>query len=126
VASTHYVGQTPSINELLGDGQPRYFYALRRTDDGTLFFAKIDQLKDADAITINNPGPSENDFTEFEYGVDFFDGRSEQDKSRPFPNLQWDQYRWDNKNMYYYINEQGELVVRINQSYTYDPTQIVT
>lgn len=45
MASTHYVGQTPSINELLGEGQPRYFYALKRTEDGTLFFAKIDQLK---------------------------------------------------------------------------------
>jgi hypothetical protein len=126
MASTHYVGQEPNVTELLGQGQPRYFYALRRTDDGTLFFAKIDQLKDVESITINNPGPSQNDFSEFEYGVDFFDGRLEEDHSRPFTNLQWDQYRWDNKNINYYINEQGELVVRINQSYTYDPSQIVT
>jgi hypothetical protein len=126
MASTHYVGQEPSVTELLGEGQPRYFYALRRIEDGTLFFAKIDQLKDIQAITINNPGPSQNDFSEFEYGVNFFDGRLEEDHSRPFTNLQWDQYRWDNKNMNYYINEQGELVVRINQSYTYDPSQIVT
>jgi hypothetical protein len=124
--STHYVGQAPSITELLGEGQPRYFYALRRTEDGTLFFAKIDQLKDVGSTTINNPGPSSADFTEFEYGVDFFDGRLEEDHSRPFDNLQWDQYRWDNKNINYYINEQGELVVRINQSYSYDPSQIVT
>ena len=126
MASTHYIGQEPSITEWLGEGQPRYFYALRRTDDGTLFFAKIDQLKDVQAITINNPGPAQNDFSEFEYGVDFFDGRLEEDHSRPFTNLQWDQYRWDNKNINYYINEQGELVVRINQSYAYDSSQIVT
>ena len=125
MASTHYVGQTPNVGELLGDGQPRYFYALRRTEQGTLFFAKIDQLKDTDTITINNPGASVDDFTEFEYGVDFFDGRLELDHSRPYDNLQWDQYRWDNKNTYYYVNENGELVVRINQSYTYDDTQIV-
>lgn len=125
MASTHYVGQTPSITELLGTGQPRYFYALRRTEAGTLFFAKIDQLKDTDTITVNNPGPSRDDFTEFEYGVDFFDGRLEEDHSRPYTNLQWDQYRWDNKNMYYYVNDEGELVVRINQSYTYQPSQIV-
>ena len=123
--SSFYVGGQPSITELLGVGQPRYFYALRRTDEGTLFFAKIDQLKDVDAITINNPGASSDDFTEFEYGVDFFDGRIEVDHSRPYVNLPWDQYRWDNKNMYYYVNSEGELVVRINQSYTYDPTQIV-
>jgi hypothetical protein len=125
MASTHYVGQTPNVSELLGDGQPRYFYALRRTEQGTLFFAKIDQLKDTDTITINNPGASVDDFTEFEYGVDFFDGRLELDHSRPYDNLQWDQYRWDNKNTYYYVNGNGELVVRINQSYTYDDTQIV-
>jgi len=56
----------------------------------------------------------------------FFDGRLEEDHSRPYTNLQWDQYRWDNKNMYYYVNSEGELVVRINQSFNYDPTQIVT
>ena len=114
MASTHYVGQTPGISELLGEGQPRYFYALKRTEDGTLFFAKIDQLKDTDTIT------------EFEYGVDFFDGRLESDHSRPYDNLEWDQYRWDNKNAYYYVNENGELVVRINQAYVYDATQIVS
>lgn len=126
MASTHYVGQEPKISELLGEGQPRYFYALRRKDQGLLYFAKVDQLKDTDTITINNPGPSTQDFTDFEYGVDFFDGRLEEDHSRPYANLEWDQYRWDNKNVYYYINEQGELVVRINQEYVYDPTQIVT
>ena len=126
MASTHYVGQTPSITELLGTNQPRYFYALRRTEDGTLFFAKIDQLKDTDTITVNNPGKTTDDFTEFEYGVDFFDGRLESDYSRPYTNLNWDQYRWDNKNMYYYVNSEGELVVRINQSYTYEASQIVT
>jgi len=125
MASTHYLGQEPNVSELLGEGQPRYFYALRRKNNGTLFFAKIDQLKDVDTITINAPGASPDDFTEFEYGVDFFDGRLEADHSRPYSNLEWDQYRWDNKNMYYYVNEQGELVVRINQAYVYDPTQIV-
>ena len=124
--SAFYVGGQPGITELLGANQPRYFYALRRTEDGTLFFAKIDQLKDVDTITINNPGPSRDDFTEFEYGVNFFDGRLEEDHSRPFTNLAWDQYRWDNKNMYYYVNDEGELVVRINQAYNYDPSQIVT
>lgn len=125
MASPHYVGQTPSTTELLGEGQPRYFYALRRTDEGTLFFAKIDQLKDVESITINNPGPSVNDFEDFQYGVNFFNGRLEEDHSRPFANLQWDQYRWDNKNMYYYVNDEGELVVRINQSFTYSDSQIV-
>lgn len=123
---TYYVGGEVSQSDLLGEGNPRYFYALRRTDDGLLYFARIDQLKDTGTITINNPGPSAADFNEFEYGVDFFDGRAEEDHSRPFDNLRWDQYRWDNKNVNYYINEQGEFVVRVNQAYSYPPDSVVS
>jgi len=114
----NYVGDV-SNNELLGAGQSRYFYGLRRTEDGTLFFVKVDQITGTDTITINVAGPNANNFEDFEYGVDYFDGRSAVDHSRPYPNLYYDQYRWDTKNMYYYINPQGELVARINQAYVY-------
>jgi hypothetical protein len=123
---TYYVGGEVSQSDLLGAGNPRFFYALRRTDDGTLYFAKIDQLKDTGAIIVNDPGSYLDDFQEFDYGVDYFDGRSAVDHSRPYPNLHWDQYRWDNKNMYYYLDSQGNFVVRVNQAYTYDPTQIIS
>ena len=121
---SYYIGQT-SIADLLGAGNPRYFYALRRTDDGLLYFGKVDQIKDAEQVTVNIAGPNEDNFESFEYGVDYFEGRLESDHSRPFPNLYFDQYRWDNKNCYYYINDNGELVVRINKSYPYTPDQIV-
>jgi hypothetical protein len=123
---TYYIGQTSALTDVLGEGNPRYFYALRRDDDGLLYFAKIDQLTDLGSITINNSGLTEGDYTEFEYGVDFFDGRLAEDHSRPYDNLQWDQYRWDSKNVYYYINTSGEFIVRINQSYVYPPELIVT
>ena len=123
---TYYIGMDASMSNLLGDGNPRYFYALRRDEEGLLYFAKVDQLTDSDLITINNSGLTQNDFPDFEYGVDFFDGRLEEDHSRPYSNLQWDQFRWDTKNAFYYINGNGELVVRINQNYIYPPELIVT
>jgi hypothetical protein len=123
---TYFVGNDASLSNVLGEGNPRYFYALRRDEEGLLFFAKVDQLTDTGLVTINNSGLTENDYTEFEYGVDFFDGRLEEDHSRPYANLQWDQYRWDNKNVFYYINTAGELIVRINQNYVYPPELIVT
>ena len=123
---TYYIGQTSALTDVLGEGNPRYFYALRRDDDGLLYFAKIDQLTDLGTITVNNSGLTEDDYTDFEYGVDFFDGRLAEDHSRPYGNLQWDQYRWDSKNVYYYINTSGEFIVRINQSYVYPPELIVT
>ena len=120
----NYVGDT-SIADILGDS-PRFFYGLRRLDDGTLFFDKVDQVTSAAAISINVAGPNAGNFENFEYGVDFFDGRSATDHSRPYPNLYFDQYRWDSRNCYYYIDSQGNLVVRINQSYTYSAAQIVS
>ena len=122
---TYYIGQN-NLADILGEGNPRYFYGLRRDDAGQLYFAKIDQLKDTGAITINYPGLTENDFQDFEYGVDYFDGRLEEDHSRPYSNFYFDQYRWDGKNMFYYINDNGEFVVRVNQEYVYPPESIIS
>jgi hypothetical protein len=122
--SGNYVGSV-GLGDLLGEGQSRFFYGLRRTEDGTLYFAKVDQLTSTDTVTVNVAGSNANNFEDFEYGVDYFDGRSASDHSRPYPNLYYDQYRWDNKNVYYYINTNGELVVRVNQAYTYSAAQIV-
>jgi hypothetical protein len=126
---TYYIGGEIALNDILGEGNPRFFYALRRQDDGTntgnLYFTKIDQLSSTDTITLNAPGTSDNNFESFEYGIDFFDGRLASDHSRPYPNLSFDQYRWDGKNCYYYINANGELIVRINQVYPYTEDQII-
>jgi len=117
---TYYIGNENNADDLLGQNNPRYFYALRRTDDGLVFLLRLDQLKDTDtAITINDPGLAENDFQDFEYGVDFFDGRQDVDHARPYANLRWDQYRWDTRSVYYYINNNGEFIVRLNKSYEY-------
>ena len=120
---TYYIGNENSSADLLGQNNPRYFYALRRTDDGLVYFMRLDQLKDTDAaIIINDPGLAENDFQDFEYGVDFFDGRQDVDHARPYENLHWDQYRWDTRSVYYYINANGEFIVRLNKSYEYPAT----
>jgi len=120
---TYYIGTQPS--DLAGDLSIRFFYGLRRDDNGMLYFIKVDGLKDEDDITINNPGLTENDFTDFQYGVDFFEGRLELDHSRPYSNLEWDQYRWDSRSMFYYINDNGEFVVRLNKEYVYPVDSIV-
>jgi hypothetical protein len=124
---SYYVGGDLSLNDILGEGNPRYFYGLRREDDGTLYFTRNDQLNSTSSITLNVPGANLNNFENFEYGVDFFDGRLATNHSRPYPNLYFDQYRWDNKNCYYYIDQAtGQLVVRINQTYTYTQAQTIS
>ena len=115
MANTYYIGTSPET--ALGDS-PRYWYAVRRNDDGELFLLRSDQLKDKDIVTINNPGGPSDNFEDFEPGINYFEG-IRADHEPEHENLVWTQYRWDNRSILYYVDEEGQLVQRINFSYTY-------
>jgi hypothetical protein len=115
MSSNYYLGTSPE--EALGDS-PRYLYLIRRNDDGELFLIRSDQLRDKESIELNIPGEPVDNFEDFEPGIDFFDGITE-DHETEYKNLVWTQYRWDNRSVLYYVNEQGQLVQRINQNYVY-------
>ena len=115
MSSNYVFGNDPS--EVLG-GAPRYLYALRRTDDGELYFDRVDQLSKTDSIQVNAPADGAEDYDEFEVGVDFFEGR-DVFHNLTYDNLNYEQYRWDNRSIYYYLNNEGELVARVGQKYTY-------
>ena len=112
-----YIGENSASN-MLG-GEPRYFYALRRTDQGDLYFCRVDQALGQDSVTINNPAAVGDDFTDFSSGADFFEGRDVY-HNIVYPNLNYEQMRWDNRSIYYYINAAGELVARVGQAYAYN------
>jgi len=112
-----YVGSNSPAQDSLGN-EPRYFYGLRRTDSGTLYFDRVDQLLGTDSVQINAPGDQKNDYTGFASGEDFFEGRDVY-HNLVYPNLNFEQMRWDNRSVYYYINSNGELVARVNQTYSY-------
>jgi hypothetical protein len=113
-----YVGSNSPASDILGNN-PRYFYALRRTDDGTLYLVRTDMIVDnSDSIQINAPGAGADDYADFAVGNDFFEGR-DVFHNLVYPNLKYEQMRWDDKSVYYYMNANGELVARIGQSYAY-------
>ena len=116
--SAHTLGQ-PSDNSNLGPSDQRYFYALRTDDDGNIYFTRIDQWNSDEAVEINSPGDVSDDWEYFELGLDYFDGKDPQTHTKNTPNLNFDQYRFDSRSAYYYINANGELVVRYNQGYSY-------
>jgi len=116
---SYYVGITPSV--IYNSIQSRFFYGMRRSENGELFVNKFDQLKKDDMLTINSPGDSAENYRDFEEGTDFFEGRTETGE-KVYENLLYEQYRWDNKNIYYYVNDQGELVARVSKVYNYDNT----
>ena len=121
--STYYVGNNP--DQLIAQlGEARYLYALRRDEQGYLYLYKTDQLAgNDDVFQVNKIGDDPTkDYTDFEFGVDFFDGRLENHEIDPnIENINWEQYRWDSRNIFYYINDNGEFVVRVNQPYDYPP-----
>ena len=108
------VGQ--DTNVYLENGvKDRYFYGLRRTDEGELYIGKVDQLSANDPVTINLPGNIDDNYKEFDQGYDFYEGR-DLNHSKPFKNLKYEQFRWDDVNLNYYINDEGEFVVRLNSN----------
>ena len=113
--SNYYLGRDPV--ETLGNS-PRYWYALRRNDDGELYIVRSDQVIDKEAYELNIPGAPEENFEDFEPGVDYFDGIAA-DHEVEYENLVFTQYRWDNRNILYYVDNEGRLTQRINQGYTY-------
>jgi hypothetical protein len=115
MSSTYYLGTSPI--EALGDS-PRYFYGLRRNDQGELFFVRSDQLADIDDVVINQPGSLVDTFQDFEAGVDYFDGIDSEHEIL-YENMKYPQYKWDNRSLFFYIDSQGQLVIRINRGYTY-------
>lgn len=114
---SNYVGISPDI--IYSAVENRFFYGLRRTDQGELFAAKVDQTKKDASISVNKPGDPLDNFSNFQEGQDFYEGR-DVNHNIVYKNLSYEQFRWDNRNIYYYVNEEGELVARINQSFTYD------
>tara|TARA_B110000503_G_scaffold136328_1_gene218458 strand:- start:7314 stop:8018 length:705 start_codon:yes stop_codon:yes gene_type:complete len=111
-----YVGNEQ--NSVLAGLDGRFFYALRRTEQGELFYVKVDQLDPNASIQINKPGDAAENFNDFTQGQDFFEGRSPNHEIL-YDNLNFEQLRWDDRNIYYYVNDQGELVAKINRPHTY-------
>ena len=115
-----FLGQ--SITDMVNQTNARYFYGLRRTDDGELFIAKVDQLKSNESIIINKEGDPAQNYEDFDEGENFLEGRNV-NHEKVYANLNYEQHKWDNRNINYYIDDSGNLVARVNEGYTY-PTGV--
>ena len=113
--NNYYLGRDPV--ETLG-ASPRYWYALRRNDDGELYIVRSDQVTDNDTYTINEVGDPTENFEDFEPGIDYFEGVDEE-HNKLFDNMKYTQYRWDDRSIFYYVDSDGNLIQRINRGYSY-------
>ena len=99
-------------------GNNRYFYCLRRTSDGTVYLVKADLLELEDGVELNRSGNIDDSYNNWSRGEDFFEGRDTQHKL-VYKNLVYEQYKWDGRNLFYYVNKDGELVLKVNEAQTY-------
>lgn len=116
---SYYIGSNPQ--EISAGIIKRYFYGLRRNDDGELYFIRLDQLQGGtEPITINNLGTADENFPDFEEGIDYLDGIDE-DHNIVYDNLRYPQLRWDGRSLSYYIEtDTGFLIQRISEGYDYE------
>jgi hypothetical protein len=117
--NNYYLGRDPV--ETLGQS-PRFWYALRRNDDGELYIVRSDQVTDKASYSINDVGDPTENFEDFEPGIDYFEG-VDAEHNKLFDNMKYTQYRWDDRSIFYYVDSEGNLIQRIFQGYTY-PTGI--
>ena len=114
--SNYYLGQDPYSR--LGS-TPRFFFGFRKNENGSIFLERSDQAKGKDSITINNPGDPADNYSDFENGIDFYEG-IDVNHNIVFDNLKYQQYRWDDRAIFYYVDDDGQLVARINNGHEYN------
>ena len=122
---SYYIGTTPA--EVAAGFIKRYFYGLRRNEDGELFLVVLDQLRggNQNVVIVNDLGIASENYPDFEEGIDFLDG-IDVDHEQIYPNLRYQQFKWENRSLLYYIEEEtGFFVQRISEAYEY-PDKVST
>ena len=114
---SYYIGTGPA--DVINSFIKRYFYGMRRNDDGEMFLLKSDQQKGGeDAITINEVGDATANFPDFEEGINYLDGINET-HDIVYKNLRYQQLKWDNRSLLYYVDSDGYLVLKVSEKHTY-------
>jgi hypothetical protein len=114
---SHYIGNNPE--SIINGFIKRYFYGMRRNDDGELFLLRQDQLSGQGTATINDIGVGENNYPDFEEGIDYLEG-IDANHDIVYENLRYQQIKWDGRLLTYYIDPtDGQFIIRISEDYDY-------
>jgi len=127
MSNNFYLGQTPAEFQ---NQTARYFYGMARSADGFLKIEKINLDSDPDPVSLQNSTTfslgtmTENQveaeiFDQFEEGVDFFEGVDGTTRMPNYVGLNYEQYKWSPDDLYYYIDNNGVLCVRVDVPYNY-------
>jgi len=114
---SHYIGNNPE--SIVQGFIKQYFYGMRRNEDGELFLLRQDQLSGQGTATINDIGIGDNNYPDFEEGIDYLEG-IDANHNIVYDNLRYQQMKWDGRLLTYYIDPtDGQFIVRISEDYVY-------
>jgi len=111
---SRYIGTTGGL-------PPNYFYRLSRDSSGYLVFTKVDLNADGTEVVINTNASitAEGDQQSFDISSDAVVINIDANHELINQAAGHSQYKIKPEDLLYFINENGDLIVRINGSYDY-------
>jgi hypothetical protein len=111
---SRYIGATGGL-------PPSYFYKLTRDASGYLVFTKIDLNADGTAVVVNNNAVSTDpeQQQQFDIGSDVVVINVDANHELINQAAGHSQYKIKPEDLVYFINDSGDMIVRINGSYDY-------
>ena len=113
---SNYIGQGPVPRE-----SRKYFYKLTRNSNQELILTKIDLNNSSEEVVINDPElrntNAQHAFAGF--GTDYVVINTDENHAIIDEALGTSQYKVRNDDINYFVNEDGNLIARINARYTY-------
>lgn len=101
----------------------RYFYALRRDNEGNLYYSRVD-LKDSQDSVVLFPNVAPEDLETFTVpGKDYFDNRdpATHDLTYSTQDVKYEQWRYDSRLNTYYIDDNGYFTLAANTDKPINP-----
>lgn len=100
----------------------KYFYKLTRNNNSELIFTRIDLEEDfnVEEVIVDPELRTTESQHEFEgFDTDYVVVNIDADHMIIDESLGRAQYKVRTDDLYYFVNEQGQLIVRVNQAYSY-------
>ena len=109
-----YIGRAPQ--------ETVYFYGLSIDDQaGWVTVSKVNMDTAINPVQVLDPNKitgTGKQFEGFAEGIDFFEGVDATHMPQ-YDGLRYEQYKWSTDDLYYYVDNEGQLCVRVNEPYFY-------
>lgn len=113
---SNYIGTSPVARE-----NKKFFYKITRNSDQELILTKIDLNSSNETVVVNDPALEIDNVKHIfqGFGTDYVVINTDESHQVIDPPLGISQYKVRNDNINYFVDDEGNLIARINAKYTY-------